>query len=138
MSNTARRRIHAPEETFHGAGVELVEVIYWEHDNMSFWNIHNDDQTPLRAQAIACVERRRAITLSPAARTYLGDRTRFRLTVLDADTTLDDIANRPACGIHPVGADGWLPLDGHLTVHVFDYTPHHDSLYLRRMRNNCW
>ena len=135
MSNIARRRIHAPQQTPRPVS---IEVIYWEHDRMEFMFLHGAGPFLLRAQAIARIEQRRAITLSPDVRVYLGDRTRFRLTVLDADTTLDDIADRPACGIHPVGADGWQPLDGHLTVHVFDYTPHHDSLYLRRMRNNCW
>ena len=135
MGPTVRRRICAPAETIDGLG---IEVIYWEHDRMECMYIRDDMQTPLRAQAVAKIQRRRGITLSPRARVYLGDRTRFRLTVLDADTTLHDIADRPACGIHPVGAHAWLPLDGHLTVHVFDYIPHNDSLYLRRHRNNHW
>jgi hypothetical protein len=31
---------------------------------------------------------------------YLGDLTRFQLTVLGADTTLDDIGDRPVLGLY--------------------------------------
>ena len=69
---------------------------------------------------------------------YLGDDTPFELTVLSADTTLDDILDRPGTGIHPVGAHGWMTLDGQMTVHVFDYASAHNCLYMQRFRNAYW
>ena len=140
MSLVARRRIHAPPETPRGIG---VEVIHWEHSRMTYWWFDDDQQTPIRAQALAVIERCRHIALSPDVRVYLGDRTRFRLSALDAVTTIDDITDRPDLGIHLVwqpleGHLGWQPLEGHLTVHVFDDAAHHDSLFLRRRRDNFW
>lgn len=129
------RRVRAPPAPPRAQG---IDVVHWQHDDMFCLWFRDDQQTPLRAQALALVERVRDITLSPQVRVYLGDRTRFRLTVLDADTTFHDIAGRPGLGIHPLGADQWSPLNGDLTVHVFDDVPHHDSLYQRRARNSYW
>ena len=134
MSHLARRiRVPPARAYIHALRVDLT---YWQHNGQSTGGLGDDEETPLRAQAIALVEQWHQTTLSPDVRVYLGDNTPFQLTVLDPDATLDDIRDQP--GIHPLGAHAWRPRNGHLTVHVFDYVPHHDSLYLRRMRNNCW
>jgi hypothetical protein len=130
---SAQRRISAPQrESFNPALHVLVS--YWQHNSVSTGILVDDQQAPLRAQAIALVQAWNRVTLSPGVRVYLGDDTPFVLTALYADTTLDDIRVRWV--IHPLGAHGWRPLNGQLTVHVFDYTPHHDALYIRHRHHN--
>ena len=136
VRNLARRRIPAPQMQYNPA--LQVTVSYWEYNMKHTGGFQDDQETPLRAQVIAWTERHNDITLSPRVRVYLGDDTPFELTVLSADTTLDDILARPGSGIHPVGAHGWMPLDGQMTVHVFDYAPDHNCLYMQRFRNAYW
>ncbi len=132
---SAQRRISAPHRDSYNV-MRHILVSHWQYNGVDTGVLVDDQETPLREQAIALVEQWQRATLSPGVRVYLGDRTPFVLTVLHADTTLDDIREQP--GIHPLGAHAWRPLDGGLTVHVFDYTPHHDALYIRRRRNNYW